>query len=146
MTPTRRLALALPLLLLLGPSSASAAPPDGAPPATTAAILDALGPSVDWLVGGSAVLGPGPALLARPDVRVSGDWAFVRVEPRRGDGGAIDPDAVPLGRDLVRPVTALALLIRRSGRWYLVESALASDGGAGLAPFARYRPPPGLLP
>lgn len=148
MNPIRFAALALALCVVLAglrPGEATPSAEETAPP-VRAAIVEAVRPSFEWLAGGSAQLGPGPAIFERPTIRVVGDWAFIRSELRRADGGALDPEAVPQGGDLVRPVSAAALLVRRSERWYLVLSDLEREGGVHLASFARYRPPPGLLP
>jgi hypothetical protein len=148
MKPTRLAAPALALgFVLLGLRPGAAQPPAGevAPP-VRAAIVEAVRPSFEWLVGGSGVLGPGPATFERPTIRVIGDWAFIRSELRGAEGGVLDPGAVPQGGNLVRPVSAAALLIRRAERWYLVLSDLEREDGVHLASFARHRPPPGLLP
>lgn len=148
MIPPRRAASALALCtILVGLRSGAATPPVGeVAPVDRSAIVEAVRPSFEWLVGGTGLLGPGPASFVRPEIRVIGDWAFIRSELRRSDGGSLDPQAVPQGGGLVRPVTAAALLIRRSERWYLVLSDLEREAAAHLADFARYRPPPGLLP
>lgn len=142
-----RSALVLGLLLHAGLRPGSAQPPaDEVAAPVRAAIVEAVRPSFEWLVGGSRVLGPGPATFVHPNVRVIGDWGFIRSELRRSDGGTIDPQAVPQGGDLVRPMTAAALLIRRAERWYLVASDVERRDGAHRDVFARHRPPPGLLP
>lgn len=148
MNPIRFAAPALALsVLLAGLRAGMAAPPvDEGSPAVRAAIVEAVRPSFEWLVGGSMALGAGPATFVRPHIRVIGDWAFVRAELRRTDGGAIDPEVVPRAGGIVHPVTAAALLVRRSERWYLVLSDLERESGNHLAPFALHRPPPGLLP
>lgn len=148
MIPTRLASSALAFVFVfVGLRCGAAAPPAGevAPP-VRAAIVDAVRPSFEWLVGGNEGLGPGPATFVHPHIRVIGDWAFIRSELRRADGAVIDPQIVPQGGDLLRPVTAAALLIRRSARWYLVLSDLEREGGIHLHDFARHRPPPGLLP
>ncbi len=146
MIPSRLAPLALALCLALAAPVSAAPPADEVTPPVRAAIVEALRPSFEWLVGGSKLLGTGPATLVHPTIRVVGDWAFVRSELRRSDGTALDPEAVPQGGNLMRPVSAAALLIRRSTRWYLVASDLEREGAPHLASFARYRPPPGLLP
>jgi len=118
----RRIAILLALTPLTGMASAGGIvidrPPKGS--AARAAVLDALRPAVE------ARLGRGIVFV--PDVlRTGGGWAFVRAEPRRASGAAIDPArAFPDDWEAMDGVTVTAVLTWRKGRWNLVEHAIGA--------------------
>lgn len=57
--------------------------------ALRAALLDALRPHAEWMLGA-------PVEFLVRDMRVAGDLAFVAVEPQRPGGGQIDPARTPM--------------------------------------------------
>ena len=83
-----RKAVVLMLLLLAGPLSAQGWVEPQRGTVLRAALMDALRPHAEWLLGA-------PVEFVVHDLRVSGDLAFASVYPQRPGGGPISPSATP---------------------------------------------------
>lgn len=79
-------------------------------------ILDALRPSVERKLNA-------PIEFKVDDLKVSGDWAFVRVTPQRPGGNAIDVSKTPMGKlEIFDGVHTEAVLRRVGGSWRVQET------------------------
>lgn len=105
--------------MLLAPLPAFAQSVSSPAPGTSErrAILDAVRPLV------IAQVGP-PVEFVVSDIRVSGRFAFVAVEPQRPGGGEIDDSH--LDSDMRDGLHTEAILVNRNGRWLVVEHGIGS--------------------
>ena len=134
----RWVALMLIAAALIG--SAGAAPYEPARGcAERAAILDALRPTVE------GELRP-PVEFMVSSMRVEKSWAFVKVEPQRPGGGAIDAAALGHDTDIMDGLTTWALLKKQAAGWTLVDWALGPTDVAWDGWWDRYGAPRAIFP
>ena len=107
---------AAPAAAQRGAVNAAAAPAPGS--AQRAAILDALRPAIEQRIG------PNVEFVVR-EMRVAGGWAFVRADPQRRGGGAIDGRRYFPDFDDMDGLTVTALLRFNRG-WTLVDQAMGA--------------------
>ncbi|TDK48051.1 hypothetical protein [Antarcticimicrobium luteum] len=116
------------VLLLAGPLSAQGWQEPQRGTALRAALMDALRPHAEWLLGA-------PVQFVVHDLRVSGDLAFASVSPQRPGGGEISLWRSPgYARGELHPegmeggATMQALYVRSGQTWVAVHWAMgASD-------------------
>jgi hypothetical protein len=103
------------------------------------AVLDALRPAVEGRLGA-------PVEFVVKSIEVDRGFAFLKVEPQRPGGAAIDVKAMGLDSEFMDGLTTYALIKRQSGGWTLVDWALGPTDVAWWGWWDTYGAPRSIFP